>query len=157
MLDRLSLADYSRSPIPAEEDVRLQLFIRDMTLSERERQALPPEQGWFLIVYARRMASLAVRRTAEDPIRDGIAALLVEHGRADFNESMDTVALLYDAAIRIGSHPQGLFKELARASSTKLARAISDFPDRPPKDRALDAWGYYPSSDEDGFRYSRRW
>src|SRR5256885_1684764 len=100
---------YLRQTFPIELDeaiTRLVEAFRQVDIGYRSGSAkdLPVEVGdsHFLLTYAVRMATHALRKASPDRIKDGLAAVLLEGERDDWRENVIVLSLLNDAAKKIG-------------------------------------------------------
>jgi len=146
-------------PIELDEAItRLVEAFRQVDIGNRSGWAkdLPMEVGdsQFLLTYAVRMATQALRKASPDRIKDGLAAVLLEGERDDWRESVIVLSLLNDAAKKIGTDPLQLFEDAARmAPNLPSSETIREFPRRKPEDLAIEAMGYRISTTSDGFQY----
>ncbi len=93
------------------------------------REQISRTEEMYLWYYAIRMAEMAVRKNDECFIHFGILALIVDGRFTDDRDVYTALALLLDAAKRIGAHVISLFKKPAEMGSTKLREAIERFMD----------------------------
>ena len=103
------------------------------------------------------MASLSVRNYDASLIRSGLLAVGIDRWRSDWRENVMIVALLHDAAARIGIEPGSIFENAAALLADKPANAIRRFLLRSAEDKSLTAMGYTAGTSPDGFRYLRTW
>src|SRR5579885_505258 len=145
-------------PIPQPEDA----IIADAVLawsrlprSDRDAasQSVTLRQWYVLLAFSRRRASLAVREEREELIFQGLLAVGLDGWRYDFRDCIVRLALLYDAAVRIGVAPEEVFERAATLLPPRSAAELRSFLLRAPEDRSLWVMGYKAGSDEDGFRY----
>ncbi len=73
-LIELSPRDYMAEPLPAPADDRIRAFVAS-EVAAGKRTELTRESEWLLIGFASRMASLAVRESSAEHVKDGLAAL----------------------------------------------------------------------------------
>lgn len=150
--------EYYSQPIPVELDSKIGKLVRlfrDAPESERRHffKRRDEDTSWFLIAFAERTASLAVREKSRDRVLDGLLALIIEDYRVDPRDNLTRLAVLYDAAARIGASPEELFAEAASFASNAVARSLVEFPMRRPADRSLQAFFYKGVEGPEGFRY----
>jgi hypothetical protein len=114
-----------------------------------------PEFSDAFFAFSERMAALAVRQQARERIVNGLVALLIEDFRFDFRDTLRRLAPLYQSASKIGADPSLLFLEAASYGTNDVAKAIAEFPERPPNDRSLESMAYKEEQADGstGFRY----
>jgi len=103
------------------------------------------------------MASLAVRDRNREHILLGLLALGLDGWRSDWRDNLLVVPLHYDAARRIGLCPDEIFEEAAKLLPEKPSSGLRSFLGRSEEDKAVEAMGYIPATDADGFLYKRTW
>ena len=153
---------YGVLPIPQNLDLQItQLLERWTKLNPSQRETIASqisdEQRQTLTAYGERMASLSVRNHDASLIRSGLLAVGIDGWRSDWRENVMVVALLHDAAARIGIEPGAIFEHAAALLADKPANAIRRFLLRSVEDKSLTAMGYTAGTSPDGFRYLRTW
>ena len=150
---------YACSPLPGRYDHLIDTHVQaHLSAMPRVPRNFTARESWFLIEFARRMATAAVLTQSSALIRAGLAALIVEGGEEDVRVNLEAAALLDDACRRIGTDASPLFAEYAdMGQSTEISSALRDFHQRPPADRSPGAWGYVAEGNGDLFRYGRHW
>lgn len=153
---------YGALPIPQARDVEIGGLLRAwMALGEADRkeaaEGILEGQRFTLLAYSERMASLAVREANPDLITLGLVALGVDGWRRDWRDNAAIIALYYDAAQKLGTHPENAFEKAAALLPEKAANALRTFLRRSTEDKSLAAMGYVVGTDVDGFRYERTW
>src|SRR4051794_22150863 len=93
---------YAAESLPSSTDDHLRVFVASEGAAD-DRTLLTPEAEWVLILFASRMASLAVREHSEAHVRAGLTALALIQGQVDLRDAIIYLSTLYDAANRIGS------------------------------------------------------
>ncbi len=149
---------YAFQPIPCELDSKIDRLIslfRHAPVNERQYffEFAGEKFSWLLIVFAERMATLAVRKQSRDKVLEGLLALILEDYRVDPRDNLTRLAVLYDAATRIGVSPDEIFSEAARFANNSVAQSITEFPSRRPADRSLKAFFYKAVDGPNGFTY----
>jgi hypothetical protein len=147
-------ADYSSQPLPSELDDAIgRLVAAYRGASSEDRQELRTARrsaAWFpVLVYAERMATLALRERAVNRIEDGLIALAIEDFTFDPRDSIPLLALHHHAAGRIGADVRTVFESAAQHASPKVAETLRRFPSRNERDKSLAAMGYAESPDPD--------
>jgi hypothetical protein len=151
----LSPRDYAAQPLPASLDDRVRTFVASERAADKQPQ-LTREAEWVLIVFAGRMASLAVRENSEAHVQSGLAALALIQGQVDLRDAIIYLSILYDAAVRIGAQADTIFKSFADAEGPMI-RYIVAFPARKPEDKAISAMGFSVIEAPEGFIYRKNW
>src|ERR1700730_12340646 len=117
MFQVASVRRYADLPIPCDEDVLVEEFIREWTggssAAPEATQALHRLAGGKLLTFARRAASRAVREREPNHIRLGLSALCIA-GADDYPVDLPKIAcVLYDSCIKVGVDPTFMFREAA--------------------------------------------
>ncbi len=119
---------------------------------------LSGEHATVLSAFAERMATLAVRQGATEPLTPGLHAAAVALAAADDRRDvLPVLALLYRAAELTGADPRAAFAGAARDLPPAIADPVLGFAARSHEDRSLDAMGYVERHDPTGFRFDRAW
>ena len=104
--------------------------------------------------YAANMAVLAVRQNAPDLIEQGLVALVIEDGTADWRDSVVALFQLCHSAGKLGMDVAATFAKIAQlAEPGVIKKEMNGFPLRPPESRSLKAFCMEEEIGEDGFRY----
>ena len=153
---------YGNLPIPSQRDAEIEGLLRKwLKLDEASRNAAlaqaAAEHLFTLLSYGERMACLAVRDGDEEHVFFGLLALGLDSWQFDWRENVIIVALLYDAAQRIGVPPERVFEKAAALLPEEPAEGLRSFLRRSPEDRSLKAFGYVTGADTGGFLYVRTW
>jgi hypothetical protein len=157
-LKSAALADYLHAPIPTEDDAAIRSFVRNAAAngSSENAFALTDAEALVLVLFAERMAALAVRENSGQHVKDGLLALAIEAGNLDLSESLGSTSVLWDAATRVMQDPESVFAECCqRAPESEFLDALRHFLRCPPEERSLEAWAYEVFTDCEGFRYQR--
>jgi hypothetical protein len=157
-LQFVSPGDYLRAPIPMPDDEIIRSYVNGLcdALKDWCRPALSSREAWFLIIFAERMAALAVREKSLKLVRDGLLALAIEDGQEELPESIGAAAVLWDAATRVSSDPRGVFAAIfSNLPESEFVKSMRQFLRRPHDEQSLDAWGYRVRTENDQFRYWR--
>jgi hypothetical protein len=109
----------------------------------------------MLIVFASRMASLAVREQSEAHLKAGLGALALIRGQVDLRDAIIYLSILYDAALRIGADADAIFQSFAD-SDGPMIRYIAGFPARKAADKTIAAMGF-SAIEEPEFTYRKNW
>jgi hypothetical protein len=149
---------FYQQPIPCELDHKVSNLVR--LVRGASQPALlaflaHDKEGfsWRLLVFADRMASLAVRENSRDRVLEGLHALIVGY-KVDMRDAIAVMAVLHDAATKVGASPDELFLEAAALGDNSAARAIAEFTKRTPNNKSLKVFpSYKEGKDKDGFRY----
>lgn len=155
-------AGYGNRPLPCQLDLRITEFVDSFIQSTASTQGVVVSKGGaslarLLLVFAERMASLAVRHSSKTDLLRGLVALVAEGWSEDHREDLATLSLLHDAAIRIGWSPSDAFERVHAYASQPVWSALTRFLRRSDEDKAIEAMGYRAAGDGDGFLYSRDW
>ena len=141
---------YAAEPLPSATDDRIRAFVAS-DAAANARLELKAE--WILIVFAGRMASLAVREKSEANVKAGLTALALIRGQVDLRDAIIYLSILYDAALRIGADADAIFQSLADLDGP-MTRYINAFPARTAADKA--AMGF-SAIEEPEFTYRKNW
>ncbi len=153
---------YGRRVLPCVLDNRVHLFV------EAYSKASPGERilvgggndetlRQVLLVFAERMASLAVRSVAKNYLLDALVALDAAGWLAEVRDNLMVLSLINDAATRIGLIPGELFAEIIPFISTESANSFQTFLKRSAMDKSIEAMGYQATWNDEGFIYERTW
>lgn len=153
---------YGQQPLPHPRDFQIsELLEAWMKLDAAARQTflegISAEKRPTLMVYAERMASMAVREGDQSMVVRGLLALSL-NVQPDDRRGVDALlSLHYDAARRLAVEPSLLFEKTASLLPVSSENILRSFLRRKPKDQSLEAMGYQAGEDADGFRYRRTW
>jgi hypothetical protein len=153
-LIELSGRDYTAKPLPSTTDNRVRAFVAS-EFAAGKRTELTREAEWSLIIFANRMASLAVREHSEIHIKDGLSALSLVGRHVDLRDAIIFLSVFYDAALRIGADADAIFRSFA-GTEGPMIRYITAFPDRKTADKAIAAMGF-SAIEEPEFTYRKNW
>ena len=152
------LADYARRRIPAPGDeVVRRLLGRIRDADPATRGAIWPgvteRRGWHCLVFAERMATLAVRTRDPEHAREGLDAATVGARAFDHRDAIIRLSLLHDALTRIGRPPAPYFAAAEDIADDSFVDELRSFPHRAEANRTIAVMGYAEGADKDGFRY----
>ena len=153
---------YLQRSLPCELDVAVTSVVDDYiagTESERAtvRAAFDTGQSFGWLVYAERMASLALRTMSRLVLLQGLVALIIEGFRLDARENIPILSLLNRSAEKMGIDPSVLFNEATRLAPEPTATQFKKFSDRSPDQKSINAMGYQELESEGGLLYIRKW
>jgi hypothetical protein len=153
---------YGHRPLRCTLDDVLGVFVRAFVAAaplERRRIAAQGDQtlSRVLLVFAERMASLAVRVQSRTYLTSGMIALAAEGWMTESRENLSILSLLHDAAIRIGADPRETLEQVRQYATKSVTSSIEKFLKRSKEDKSIEAMGYVATADGDGFRYERTW
>jgi hypothetical protein len=159
VVDRLT--GYGLWHLPCQVDESLTEVVEmARALSPFERpavdKAFAKDRG-ILRAFAGRMATLAVRESSEQRLTAGLSALVVENFDDDARETTMELALLFDAARRIGVSPTTAFADAIAWARPQAAEQLRAYLARDPGLQRIESMGYAAKSDRDGFRYRHDW
>ncbi len=148
---------YYRAPIPDPRDAaasRISEWVIEAppALGKELTAGIGRPTRAALLIYAERMAALSVRLGSEGPLVQGMAALMIASARYDFRDVLMSLAVVKDAAKRIGVDLGPTFARLAHLADQQTRQMMedcigrADWPD-------LEKMGRKASHDQDGFRY----
>ncbi|MCX6345998.1 MAG: hypothetical protein NT018_13160 [Armatimonadetes bacterium] len=123
---------YYASPIPNDVDEMVGAIVVTYTsMPSEERARLISECGGgeadILMIYARRMAALAVRANNPELVSRGLIALVIEDARFDYRDTLVALTLLHHSARKLKAEPGELFTNAAETASPKTAELILRF------------------------------
>jgi len=153
---------YGPGPIPGEvdDDVRrLLAAVRGADADARGAigRRLGDRVGMILLLFAERMAALAVRTGDPGPAREGLDAATLGARAVDRRDGLVRLSLLDDALRRLGLDPSPFFAAAEDLAAPDFREGLLGFPARPPESRSIAAMKYEAGADADGFRYLCRW
>jgi len=148
---------YADARIPNQRDIAIESLIerarQDGQLQELVAAIKPRNDSYILNLYARRMATLAVRRGDAGYIRVGLLALSVARQKTvDSRNDIRAQALLWRSCELLGLDPKAEFEAIP-VEFNSASTFITSWLRRSPADKQLAAVGYIESSDDDGFLY----
>lgn len=150
--------DLTLQPSTIDTTVK-QLIDRYSALAPADREAfLTPfsmDQSFTLLLFAIRMAMLAVREHSTQRIVDGLMALVIEDCRLDWREVLIVCSLLNHSAQLIGADATALFDRAAGMASPTTAEHLRGFVRRDPGLQRVESFGWRASGSGAGFRYER--
>jgi len=160
MLRLAALRRYAALPIPAEEDVLVEQFIREWRsgsgTSPQAAEALDGVKG-SLGVFAVRAASRAVRNRDIEAVRLGFRALcMAGREEEDYRELDGITAVLCDSCKRLGFDPALEVQTVLPNARGDAGRILNAFAGSLPA-VSLEKHRMREGSDEDGFRYRWGW
>lgn len=159
ILDPSLNAGYLDNPLPTGRDADIIQLLKT-TVSDRSLEELAGDLSHrnvpVLVVFAERMASLAVRAHQVAALRAGLMAVSLCFSIGAGREAQMVLPLLWRSAELLGVDPMAEFSK-ARRPGEAGGEILRQFSRRQPEDRAIKAMGYVEASDEDGFRYRRTW
>lgn len=160
LLRSLVAERYAPEAIPGPRDAE----IASMLSSVATRQdfdslasSLDLRSGRIMNLFAKRMASLAVRTGDAAWIRRGLVAALLSSTVEDYREIARTHSLLFRAAELVGVDPVALFDSAAAIASSDAAEAARLFAHADESARSIAVMGYTEGTDDDGFRFISSW
>lgn len=139
---------YKTSPLHSAYDDAITNLVRAFKRAvQKEREALQravqAESVTPLLMYAERMASLALKDNDVARVSDGLAAVAMRGETPDPRDSLYSLALLYNSASELSQDAQLLFDAAAAVASPFTAQALLAFTrERGPGDRTLRAFGF---------------
>src|SRR6516225_6163567 len=114
-------------------------------------QTVSMDDFYTLFTFARRSAVFALRDNQSSHIIDGLTAIaVIELKRADFRDALVPLALLYNAAIRIGDNPDTLIRSAVALAESNMSALMEEFINRSPNDKDLRQWGHLVMETENG-------
>jgi hypothetical protein len=150
--------DLDLSPSPVDMAIE-QVIDHYVALPPDQRnailQAFGPHHSFTLLIFAMRMAMLAVRERSAYRVTRGLLALVIENARFDSREDLIMLSLLNHSAEKIEADPAALFEQAALVATPSMARALRDFAQRPAGLKRIESMGFREVDGSDGFRYER--
>jgi len=123
----------------------------DATTRAITRTSLSVEDFYTLFTFARRSAVFALRDNQSSHIIDGLTAIaVIEPKSVDFRDALVPLALLYNAAIRIGDNPDTLVRTAVALAESNMSALMEGFINRSPNDKDLSQWGHLVVETENG-------
>ena len=123
----------------------------DATTRAITRTSVSMEDFYTLFTFARRSAVFALRDNQSSHIIDGLTAIaVIEPKRVDFRDALVPLALLYNAAIRIGDNPDTLVRTAVALAESNMSALMEGFINRSPNDKDLSQWGRMVVETENG-------
>lgn len=150
ILDPAANAGYLDWPLPSTRDTEI-----GELLATRPAPELGESSGRVLLVFAERMAALAVRDRDPDTLRRGLrAAAVAAEVESDSRGVVLVLPTLWHSAGLLGLDRAAEFTAFADQTGGEL---VAGFAGRRPEDQTLECMGYVEVDDADGFRYQRTW
>jgi hypothetical protein len=151
---------YYEQPLPNELDNQISDFVKVFIRSEAAGRELilrksTEKNSFALIIFAERMAVLAVREQSRERLLEGLIALIIEGFKFDYRDTMMVFAPLLHSARKIGVDPVELFNEAASHAKNLVSEYLIDFLKRSPNDQSLKAMGFKEVATPEGFKYER--
>ena len=123
----------------------------DATTRAITRTSVSMEDFYTLFTFAQRSAVFALRDNQSSHIIDGLTAIaVIELKRVDFRDALVALALLYNAAIRIGDNPDTLVRTAVALAESNMSAVMEEFINRSPNDKDLRQWGHLVVETENG-------
>jgi hypothetical protein len=115
------------------------------------RTSATMDSFYTLLAFAKRSAVFALRDNQSSRINDGLTAIaVIELKRIDFRDVLVRLALLYNAAIKIGGNPDTLVRSAIALAEPNMSELMEGFINRSPNDKDLRNWGYVVVETENG-------
>ncbi len=151
-----------KKPIPDKFDEQFTKLIRwyvdsDPTTRNQFRESISQEHSSYLLGYAERMASYAVRVNDKKYIEYGLAAIAIENYIVDKRDSLTIIPLLYNSLLKLEEDPQSVFLRSASYASEQISRTFLSYAQSNPKDVTIKEMGYVETDTPEGFAYKRTW
>ena len=153
---------YADRPIPDASDGPVEALLSAYSAATDEVGGVPEltvsqDLARVLVVFAERMATIALRTRDDEPLRRGLLALGLAVGRDEEREILVVLPLLRHSAERHGVELEGIYQE-ARGHLPPDARSFLDGlighdGQRP----GISEMGYEVRNDPEGPRYVRTW
>jgi hypothetical protein len=151
---------YLPRPIPAQRDNEIAALLSQVLAQDRLAQLaqqLVEGHAVVLRVFAERMATAAVRNDDLALLRLGTIGLLLSWRGPDNRETLLVFPVLLDAIRRIGADVGAFVTSIRQTVGDQLASPFIEFLQRSERDKSLQAMGYITATDQEGFRYLRKW
>ncbi|MFJ6896152.1 hypothetical protein [Streptomyces hokutonensis] len=144
---------YLRVRLPHELDAEVDAFVIAYMNSPKPLDMGPRAAG-VLSAYGQRMASVAVRTRAPEPLRRGLIAIgLAEAHLEDPRNNLYGLAALHDGASLIGTPFSGLVTEVSRYLPPSGVAALRSFDRSTGRDRSIGAMGLRRTGEGETFLY----
>lgn len=159
-LEQSKVRAYSQTPMPSELDAEVIALIGRFTNSTGQQRAaldalVADTHSFGLLIFAERMAALAVREKSAERVRVGLLAIAIENFRWDLREDIMVMSLLYDSAVKIGADADATFRSMYEHAPPRVAQELENFIERPAELKRIAVMGYHEVDDAAGFRYDR--
>jgi len=148
----MELIDPHRLPLDNKLTEICHRFARsDATTRAITRTSVSMDDFYTLFTFAGRSAVFALRDNQSSHIIDGLTAIAVnEPKRVDLRDALVPLALLYNAAIRIGDNPDILVRSAVALAESNMSVLMEGFINRSPNDKDLRKWGHMVVETEHG-------
>lgn len=160
LLRTLAAEEYSPQAVSGPRDGEIARLI-SAVVSRKDfdnlASGLDLDSSRILNLFAKRAASLAVRRGDVEWVRLGLIAVLLSGTVEDYREIARTNSLLFRAAELVGSDPATLFESAAELADSDGAETARLFAHADESARSISVMGYREGTDEDGFRFMSLW
>jgi len=151
-------AGYGLAPFPDPRDAEINFYVAGVRAgaAEEVRAALTEvsERGrQVLVAYAERSASIAVRNNVPDRLVRASIALVIGGLTQNALEALMRMALVEDAARRLGAEPAGILAQAAGLVGEMGGFALKLWLGRRPEDRTPECMGFRATGEGLNFRY----
>jgi hypothetical protein len=157
MFQVAAAARYRDLPIPSDEDLLVEEFVREWDDSSSDTpeaaQSLDRFARGMLHVFAFRVASRAVRERQVEYIRLGLSALRIAGSEDDPRDLQQEACVLFDSCMKIGVEPAFIFREALAEAQGGAAQILQAFGQLPKSEVSLAKYRVREASDDAGFRY----
>jgi len=149
-------------PIPNFLDIELievmKNYIKSDGKDKRElEESLTVNNSFYLFVFSKHMAELAVRENNTDYLYYGVISLILEGWKQNFIKSGTMLTLLYNSAKKLNVNADKIFMDAADMAPKNIKKKIVKFLKWSPEKKELESALFIESEDEGGFIYERTW
>lgn len=155
-LKSIPLEDYFNEDLPSRHDDKIEFFINGIVKSDVDvsgvRGKLNTEDTTKLIIFAERIASLAVRRKSLETIACGLYAVGFCYGIEDQRDLLVRICLLYHSILKLGYSPYEVLNQM-NLRDWEFKNFVEYFFDREEEDKSLEAFNFIEAGREKNFFY----
>ena len=156
----IPLENYFREELPCHYDQKILSLIKaivesDIKVQECLQSLLSLEDTSKLLIFSKRMASLAIRENSIEMVNIGLYALSYCFKIEDTRDLLVSICLLYASISRLKYSPYDILSKM-RFYDLNFKKFLEDFLERDDKYKSLEAFRYSESKDKGGFLYKKK-
>ncbi|TDB81222.1 hypothetical protein E1264_33025 [Actinomadura sp. KC216] len=151
--------EYFQAPIPSAHDEEIARICRGLNTPddyESARRRLAHLGETLLVLFAERMAVLAVRKREEEWLLLGLRASALASKIDDIRIVLAELSLLWHSAGLIGLSPESPFGRVAREAGA-FGEVLTGFAGREPELQSISEMLYSTRGEGENFTYHRDW
>ncbi|MEU6343746.1 hypothetical protein ABZ883_22720 [Streptomyces sp. NPDC046977] len=150
---------YRHEDTPSPRDARITDLVRTLRAERDYARTAAAIEGLgetLLLAFSERVAVQAVRRCDATAVEDGLRAAALASAVDDPRNIAIAQALLWHSTEILANPAEDLFRGVARQAG-RFGTLLSQFADRHPRDRTIQAMGYSAQGQGEMFSYRCDW